>query len=60
MILNEYTICDMRDIADCVGYKRPENAAYHLKRMKEELSEDMYGCAKTKMIYNELLKYLKL
>ena len=60
MLLREYTICNNAEIADCVGYKRPENVLYHIRKMKDELSEDVYGSNKTKMIYSELLKHLEL
>ena len=60
IFLHKFTILNNTEISKLLGYKHGTAVSYHLKRMKEELSEDMYGCAKTKMIYNELLKYLKL
>ena len=60
MLLNEYTILSVDEIANHLGYKTHANVLYNIRKMKDELSEDVYGSKKTKMIYYELLKHLEL
>jgi hypothetical protein len=60
LILLEYTACNISEVIEKLGYKQYHNANHHLKRITDELSEDVYGVKKTKMIYNELLTYLNL
>jgi len=60
MVLYDYTVCNMTDIATYLGYSSHNTVSYHLKIKKEELSEKMYGSDKTKRVYFELLKYLEL
>ena len=59
-VLDEYTACIQEEIAVLVGYRDRTNVSTHLKKIKEELSGELYGCEKTKRIYNELLSYLNL
>jgi len=59
-ILREHTACNMTEITNKLGYGQYNNTNHNLKRITDELSEDIYGNKKTKMIYNELLSYLNL
>ena len=57
-ILYDYTRASMYEVAEALGYQRHSNALYHYSVLKNELSDDVYGYNKTKMIYRELLEYL--
>jgi len=59
-ILSEYTACTMSDIVRVLEYGQYTNAKHHMSAIINELSQDIYGCKKTKMVYNELLAYLNL
>jgi hypothetical protein len=59
-ILLNHTACNMSEVIQKLGYGQYNNANHHLKQITDELSDDIYGCKKTKMIYNELLSYLNL
>lgn len=60
VILYDYTQATFQDIAETLGYKTHVTPFYHYAKMKDELSDTMYGAEKTKRIYNELLTYLNL
>jgi hypothetical protein len=60
LILYDYTDLDMVEIMNVLGYKSYPHVSYHYNKLKEELSGELYGSQKTKLIYNELLKFLKL
>jgi hypothetical protein len=60
-LLLDYTNTSIRETGRLLGYKGGYRAIkYHYDTMKEELSGELYGSQKTKMIYTELLSYLKL
>lgn len=59
-VLYGHTISSEEDIANLLGYKNKSNVAYHIKKMKEELSDETYGSDKTKAIYKEFLAYLNM
>ena len=60
VLLYDYTACTLWDIARILGYNSHSNMLYHYKKIKEEISGELYGSEKTQLIYNELLTYLKL
>lgn len=60
VLLSDYTQATFQDIAETLGYKTHVTPLYHYNKMKDELSDTMYGTEKTKRIYAELLKYLNL
>ena len=60
LALNDNTAYGSQEIADIVGYRERSNVAYHIKRLREELSEKIYGQDKTKKIYKEFIAYLNL
>lgn len=60
VLLCDYTPCTLREVANELGYKSHANVIYNYKKLKEELSGNLYGCDKTKMIYRELLTFLNL
>lgn len=59
-ILSNNTILSYEEIAKLTGYCNHSLVSYHNKIMEEELSKAVYGSEKTKMIYKELMSYLKL
>jgi hypothetical protein len=60
VILSDYTILSQQEIAELLGYKQHGTVSFHYKNMKDDLSDNTYGNNKTKVIYNNLLNYLKL
>lgn len=60
VLLKDYTILNDEEIAKALKYRQHGTITHHYKVMKEELSEKMYGQQKTKIIYNQLINYLKL
>jgi hypothetical protein len=59
-LLFDYTALSYRDIAGFLGYSNHSTPIHHYKIFKEEISGELYGSQKTKMIYTELLSYLNL
>ena len=59
-VLYNYTDASLTEIAQILGYKAMQSVSYHLKNLKQELSGELYGSQKTKMVYEELLTYLNL
>ena len=60
MVLSEYTVLNVPEITELLSYSSPQNVYRNILGLKQELSEELYGCEKTKRIYNELLSYLNL
>lgn len=59
-ILSQHTACTQREISKLMGYADHSNVSYVIRNMKDALSGESYGNEKTKMIYNELIKYIDL
>jgi hypothetical protein len=60
VLLSDYTILSQQEIASLLGYKQHGTVSFHYKNMKDELSDNTYSSKKSKLIYNNLLNYLKL
>lgn len=60
VILYDYTDLNLTEILNVLGYKSYTNLHYGYKKLKDELSDEIYGSAKVKLSYNELLKHLGL
>ncbi len=60
ILLNDYTSCTVKEMADYLGYNQRQGIYYHIEQMRQELGNDMFGYDKTKMVYKELLSYLNL
>ena len=60
VLLMDKTVLNAREIQSLLGYKERSTVVFHYENVKDELSDKVYGSQKTKMIYNELLNYLKL
>lgn len=60
LILYENTGLVASEIQSILGYKQVQTVLYHIERLKDEISEQSYGSAKTKRDYNELVKFLEL
>ena len=60
VLLKDKTVLSTKEIQSLLGYKQQNTVIFHYKNIKDELSDKVYGSQKTKMIYNELLNYLKL
>jgi len=59
-VLLNYTTLKDWEIANMLGLKNRVTVFYHYKNFTEEISGELYGSQKTKLIYNELLSYLNL
>ena len=59
-ILMDKTALSINEIKSLLGYKQYGTVVFHYNNIKDGLSEESYGNDKTKMIYNELLTFLKL
>jgi hypothetical protein len=60
VLLSDYTILSQHEIASLLGYKQHGTVSFHYKNMKDELSDNTYSSNKSKLVYNNLLNYLKL
>ena len=60
VLLTDYTILSQQEIASLLGYKQHGTVSFHYKNMKDELSDTTYGRKKAKLVYDNLLNYLKL
>jgi len=59
-LLYDFTNARHTEIRDILGYRTASNVSACYARMKNELSEDMYGFDKTKRVYNELIEFINL
>ncbi len=60
LILDTYTNSSKVEIASLLGYRTHGNVISHIRKLKEEISNEVYGCDKTKKVYTELMSYLNL
>jgi chromosomal replication initiation ATPase DnaA len=59
-LLYDFTDLNFEEIRITLGYKSYTMVNYNYKTIKNELSGELYGSEKTKLIYSELLKFLQL
>lgn len=59
-LLYDYTDSTWFDIMRLLGYNQHGTIKFHYDNLKEEISGEFYSSPKTKMVYKELLEYLKL
>ena len=60
LVLDDNTAYSSQEIADKVGYKQRGNVNYHIRTLRDELGEDVYGRDKIKKTYSEFIAYLNL
>ena len=60
MVLSEHTVYNLKELGKLMEYNYVGNVGKLIAGLKDELSGELYGCEKTKRIYNELLSYLNL
>ena len=56
--LQSNCILTLKDIGSLVGIKSHELVLYHCNAVKDELG-DKFGVRKTKMIYEEMMRYIE-
>jgi chromosomal replication initiation ATPase DnaA len=59
-LLHEYTSKNLQDIANILGYRNHATIIHHLRRIDEELSDNVYGNNKLKAEYKAVLNHLNL
>jgi len=59
ILLNNTALTNTRIMKE-VGWANHSLVNHHCNRLKDELSDGVFGYEKTKMIYNELITYLNL
>lgn len=59
-ILTDYTILSPKEVAGILGYTQPTTCLIARETIKREISGELYGSKKIKLVYDELLTYLNL
>lgn len=59
-ILDKHTPANIKDIQKSLGYKSHATILFHISKMEDSLSDQVYGDDKIKMVYKELIQYLEL
>ena len=58
LIILDHTETTMAGVATTLGFWNKDSVSSAIKKIRDELSDEFYGMNKTKIVYNELLKYL--